>query len=190
MFAPRLLASPDLVVRPGRRALWTPYRWFTQRDIYRIVQLEGLVPLRGRACNRHLPFQSQSLVKSATSRAGQGVHEQHGSVRDAGIGTDSTAARSPPRTTVTPGLPPRYMRGPPEVHARYIGLSAPGYRTDGSAVLRLTRRLGRQCGCPRVATGRDRTPAAIQFRRLSQGAARHVSAVGTVDVKQDLPTGC
>jgi len=72
MFAPRLLVSPDLVVRPGRRALWTPYRWFTQRDIYRIVQLEGLAPLRGRACNRHLPSQSQSLVKSGyiSGRAG------------------------------------------------------------------------------------------------------------------------
>jgi hypothetical protein len=46
MFAPRLLVSPDLVPRPGRRAPWTPTDGFTERDIYRKAQLEGPHPAR------------------------------------------------------------------------------------------------------------------------------------------------
>jgi hypothetical protein len=49
-FAPRLLVSPDLVARPGRCALWIPADGYTQRDIYRVTQLEGSHP-RGRAAS-------------------------------------------------------------------------------------------------------------------------------------------
>ena len=84
MFARRLLVSPDLVARPGRRALRTPADGYTERDIYRIARLEGSHPARAAGVWLSRP---PALITPVTSPAGRGI--QPGSTvqsRDAGTG--------------------------------------------------------------------------------------------------------
>src|SRR5258708_30051882 len=57
----------DVVPPAGRRAPWTPYRWLSERDIYRKAQLEGPHPVR-RASDRRL------VVPLAGPAPGAGGH--------------------------------------------------------------------------------------------------------------------
>jgi hypothetical protein len=142
MFAPRLLVSPNLVVRLGWRALWTPTDDYTERDIYRITQLEAPPPaLPGRAGGRRLvvPVGEPDHARPHLRRAGD-LAGQHGWVRDAVL--------APPEQQAGRGAgPPPQDRlpGTREVHGRYMP-GIPGCRHLG------TEQIGseRFCGLARL----------------------------------------
>ena len=96
---------------------------YTERDVYRIAQLTGSHHARAASVWLSRP---PALITPVTSPAGRGI--QPGSTvqsRDAALAPAEQQAGTPAHRTATPGSPPRYTRGLPEVHARYVGLPAP-----------------------------------------------------------------
>ena len=119
MFAPRLLVSPNLVARPGGRALGYPCRWLYARDVDRKAQLQRPHPER-----RHFVVPLRTPARTAPRR-GRRLTGQHPAVPDALLRWLSGGPGPPLAGPVTPKPPAGYMRGPPEVYARYIRLLAP-----------------------------------------------------------------
>ena len=123
MFAPRLLVSPDLVPRgPAGAPCGPPADGYTERDIARIAQLAGSHHARAAGVWLSRPRPDHAGYISG----GQGDSTgQHGSVPGRGTGAAEQQAGTSAHRTATPGSPPRYTRGLPEVHARYVRLPAP-----------------------------------------------------------------
>ena len=141
MVTPRLLVSsgPSRVARPARPV--DPLPMAIQSVTSAGVRSERVRTTRGRASGRRLAVPLAGPDHAGCISGGQGDSAgQHGSVRDTALAPAEQQAGASARRTATPGSPPRYTRGPREVHARYTGLPAPRHRTDRPrAVLRAVK---------------------------------------------------
>ena len=85
MFARRLLASSDLVPRPGGRALWTPLPMAIQNVTSTGLRSKRVRTTRGGPATGVWLSRSPSLITSAIVSSGQGI--QPGSTLQSGRGT-------------------------------------------------------------------------------------------------------
>jgi len=113
---------------------------------------------------------SRRPARTAPDGAPQGLTGQHAPVPDALRRWLSGGPGPPLAGPSRPRSPAGYMRGPPEVYARYIRLLAPGYRTD-------RRRAGPRLARRHRVAARAARRLPARFRRRVRGR-RPVGAVG------------